>query len=148
MFISPILVAICAWPQMESSWVALGIAPQGSGKEVTIPPPPRLRTARESFPSCSSSLRAGIQDSHFWNPRQPLLDPRPIRRSGIRIQDSHFWDPRGSKTGNPRQPLFAPPGCSSVARTPKPGAHDDPSKLPSDRSKRPIAVAQHELSLA
>ena len=39
-----------------SSWVALGIAPQGSGKEVTFPPPPPLRTARESFPSCSSSL--------------------------------------------------------------------------------------------
>src|SRR5208337_2529541 len=27
-----------------------------SGKEVTSPPPPPLRTARESFPSCSSSL--------------------------------------------------------------------------------------------
>ena len=29
---------------------------QVSGKEVTSPPPPPLRTARESFPSCSSSL--------------------------------------------------------------------------------------------
>ena len=27
-----------------------------SGKEVTSPPPPPLRTARERFPSCSSSL--------------------------------------------------------------------------------------------
>src|SRR5208337_4367384 len=29
---------------------------QVSGKEVTSPPPPPLRTARESFPSCSSRL--------------------------------------------------------------------------------------------
>ena len=29
---------------------------QAPGKEVTLPPPPPLRTARESFPSCSSSL--------------------------------------------------------------------------------------------
>ena len=37
--------------------VALGgYPPRGPGKEVTLPPPPPLRTARESFPSCSSSL--------------------------------------------------------------------------------------------
>ena len=29
---------------------------QVPGKEVALPPPPPLRTARESFPSCSSSL--------------------------------------------------------------------------------------------
>src|SRR5208337_41462 len=32
------------------------LLPPRSGKEVTSPPPPPLRTARESFPSCSSSL--------------------------------------------------------------------------------------------
>ena len=40
----------------EQGRVALGVTPQRSGKEVTSPPPPPLRTARESFPSCSSSL--------------------------------------------------------------------------------------------
>jgi hypothetical protein len=33
-----------------------GLLPQGPGKEVTLPPPPPLRTARESFPSCSPRL--------------------------------------------------------------------------------------------
>jgi hypothetical protein len=33
-----------------------GLPPQGPGKEATLPPPPPLRTERESFPSCSSSL--------------------------------------------------------------------------------------------
>ena len=32
------------------------LLPQWSGKEVTSPSPPPLRTAREDFPSCSSSL--------------------------------------------------------------------------------------------
>ena len=32
-----------------------------SGKEVTLPPPPPLRTARESFPSCSSSLSNALR---------------------------------------------------------------------------------------
>src|SRR5208337_2197821 len=35
-----------------NSSAALGVAHPGSGKEVTSPPPPPLRTARESFPSC------------------------------------------------------------------------------------------------
>src|SRR5271166_4787904 len=34
---------------------------QVSGKEVTSPPPPPLRTARESFPSCSSSLSNALR---------------------------------------------------------------------------------------
>src|SRR5271165_4631129 len=34
---------------------------QVSGKEVTLPPPPPLRTARESFPSCSSSLSNALR---------------------------------------------------------------------------------------
>ena len=33
-----------------------GLLSQGPGKEVTLPPPPPVRTARESFPSCSSGL--------------------------------------------------------------------------------------------
>src|SRR5271157_1784014 len=34
---------------------------QVSGKEVTSPPPPPLRTARERFPSCSSSLSNALR---------------------------------------------------------------------------------------
>ena len=34
----------------------LSAAHRWPGKEVALPPPPPLRTARESFPSCSSSL--------------------------------------------------------------------------------------------
>ena len=50
-------------------WQQMGIGPgrpgwlptQVSGKEVTSPPPPPLRTARESFPSCSSSLSNALR---------------------------------------------------------------------------------------
>ena len=37
----------------------------GSGKEVTLPSPPPLRTARESSPSCSSSLANALGRTRF-----------------------------------------------------------------------------------
>jgi hypothetical protein len=40
----------------KSGRVVPGITPWEPGKEAALPPPPPLRTVRESFPSYSSSL--------------------------------------------------------------------------------------------
>ena len=51
--------------QSASGWVALAVTRQGSGKEVTLPSPPPLRTARESSPLCSSSLANALGRTRF-----------------------------------------------------------------------------------
>src|SRR5271166_4749965 len=89
----------------EQGRVALGVTPQRSGKEVTSPPPPPLRTARESFPSCSSSLSNALRRtrlSHIYLLAVDLL-------MAVRMHQHAVLDRIFAPMGSPHDMVVVPP---------------------------------------
>src|SRR5271166_5071546 len=78
---------------------------QVSGKEVTSPPPPPLRTARESFPSCSSSLSNALRRtrlSHIYLLAVDLL-------MAVRMHQHAVLDRILAPMGSPHDMVVVPP---------------------------------------
>src|SRR5271166_7161200 len=76
-----------------------------SGKEVTSPPPPPLRTARESFPSCSSSLSNALcrtRLSHIYLLAVDLL-------MAVRMHQHAVLDRILAPMGSPHDMVVVPP---------------------------------------
>ncbi len=96
-----------------------GLLPWGPGKEMALPPPPPLRTARESFPSCSSSLHERpSQDA-------AALQQLEVNSEHLRQADGRSWSDGGQNArplpcqvntdGSPfslRSPVFPQPDAS------------------------------------
>jgi len=85
-----------------------GLLPWGPGKEVALPPPPPLRTTRECFHSCSSSL-----SNAPCGTRLPLPQGCRVRTAqpSLRGEPSRYRPGADTHHGRPHQQVVAAVIC-------------------------------------
>src|SRR5262245_6618062 len=84
----------------------LGSLPtRGSGEEAALPPPPPLRTAREGFPSCSSSLANAPRGTRLTNGSTLAMD---LLMAG-RMHEHAVLDRVFAPMGSPPDVMVMPP---------------------------------------